>query len=266
MIALRQAWIESPCTSESYLHLVGDFDRYGRCVVDNSQNLLILHPDHLISSTVVGDSFTCTRKAVLQDRVKATSEANQSTIYGHMLHEIFQEAMKANRWDDEFMTVTIERLAIQYLETLFEVQIELAVAVEHLKTRVADLQAWAEIFISARPRVSFTGRMADKANFRKPDAVIKDRNGAQLLMSINKLLEVEEKIWSPRCGLKGNVDATVQVSLDDGSNQRTLTVPFELKTGKHQSAAHKAQTSLYTLLLSDRYGMSLKPSVDIGNG
>ena len=74
-------------------------------------------------------------------------------------------------------------------------------------------------------------------------------------MSINKLLEVEEKVWSPLYGLKGNVDATVQVVLNNGNEERTLTVPFELKTGKHQSAAHKAQTSLYTLLLSDRYGM-----------
>ena len=74
-------------------------------------------------------------------------------------------------------------------------------------------------------------------------------------MSINKLLEVEEKVWSPLYGLKGNVDASVQVVLKNGNEEKTLTVPFELKTGKHQSAAHKAQTSLYTLLLSDRYGM-----------
>ena len=90
---------------------------------------------------------------------------------------------------------------------------------------------------------------------KKPNAVVRDRNGAQSLMSINKLLEVEEKVWSPLYGLKGNVDATVQVLLKDGNEEKTLTVPFELKTGRHQSAAHKAQTSLYTLLLSDRYGM-----------
>lgn len=71
-----------------------------------------------------------------------------------MLHEVFQEAMRANRWDDDFMIATIENLSAQHLETLREIQIELAVAVEHLKTRVADLQAWAEIFICARPRVS----------------------------------------------------------------------------------------------------------------
>ena len=87
--------------------------------------------------------------------------------------------------------------------------------------------------------------------------MVKDRNGAQALMCINKLLEVEEHIWAPTFGLKGNIDATVQIQLEDNDGKRTLTVPFELKTGKHQSAAHKAQTALYSMLLSDRYGICL---------
>lgn len=86
---------------------------------------------------------------------------------------------------------------------------------------------------------------------------MKDRNGAQALLCVNKLLDVEEKIWSPVYGLKGMIDATVQVVMQDGVEERTLTVPLELKTGRFPSAAHKAQTALYTLLLSDRYGISL---------
>ena len=76
-------------------------------------------------------------------------------------------------------------------------------------------------------------------------------------MCVNKLLEVEEKVWSPLYGLKGNIDATVQVMLKNDQSEKTLTVPFELKTGKCVNASHKAQTSLYTLLLSNRYGGSL---------
>jgi DNA replication ATP-dependent helicase Dna2 len=83
---------------------------------------------------------------------------------------------------------------------------------------------------------------------------VRDRNGATALMSVNKLLDVEEKLWSPVYGLKGMVDATVQVSMKDGDDDRILTVPLEIKTGKFPNAAHKAQTALYTLLLSDRYG------------
>lgn len=84
---------------------------------------------------------------------------------------------------------------------------------------------------------------------------MKDRNGTQALMSINKLLDVEEHVWSPMFGLKGNIDATVQVGMNDGGEVRTLTVPLEVKTGRNNSnASHNAQTALYTLLLSDRYG------------
>jgi len=78
-------------------------------------------------------------------------------------------------------------------------------------------------------------------------------------MSINKLLDVEEHVWSPQYGLKGNIDATVQVVMRDQSGERVLTVPFEVKTGKNTTnASHQAQTALYTLLLSDRYGKPQK--------
>ena len=152
VIILRQAWIDTPCLPDSYVHLIGDFDRLGQCVVDNTQNLLILHPDQLISSTAIGDSFTCTRKAVLEARVKATSDANQATLYGHLLHEIFQEALKANKWDDGFMISLIESIATQNLESLFELQIELPIAIEQLRARAVDLQAWADIYVAAKPK------------------------------------------------------------------------------------------------------------------
>lgn len=76
-------------------------------------------------------------------------------------------------------------------------------------------------------------------------------------MSVTKLLDVEEHVWSPMYGMKGNIDATVQVTMKDGSQRRTLTVPFEVKTGKNATSNHQAQTSLYNLLLSDRYDIEI---------
>lgn len=75
-------------------------------------------------------------------------------------------------------------------------------------------------------------------------------------LSINKILDIEENIWSPTFGLKGKIDATVQVVLRGGRNDgATLTVPLELKTGKKSKVmSHRAQTMLYTLLMTDRYG------------
>jgi len=76
-------------------------------------------------------------------------------------------------------------------------------------------------------------------------------------MCVSKLLDVEEHVWSPMYGLKGNIDATVQVTMKDGKDSRTLTVPFEVKTGKSVNASHRAQTALYNLLLSDRYDIDV---------
>ena len=154
-VTLRQSWLDSPCTTGSYIHVLGTFDKSGQCIIDDAHNILILHPDHLISATVVADSFSCTRRAVLQDRVKATNESNEPQVYGHILHEIFQEALKANRWDTEWLITTITAIASRYLETLFEINVAMTNAIEHLTSKVPEIQSWAEIFVTARPRVSY---------------------------------------------------------------------------------------------------------------
>ena len=153
IVTLRESWFNSPCTPDSFIHILGVFDKNGQCVIDDMHNILILHPDHLISATVVADSFSCTRRAVLQDRVKATNEANEPQVYGHILHEIFQEAMKANRWDTIWLAHKIEVIASRYLETLFEINVDMSKAIEHLKSKVPEMQSWAEVFVTARPRV-----------------------------------------------------------------------------------------------------------------
>lgn len=77
-------------------------------------------------------------------------------------------------------------------------------------------------------------------------------------MSINKLLDVEEHIWSPKFGMKGNIDATVVATTIDDEGRALQTLPLEFKTGKNNSSvSHQAQTALYTLLLSNRHGLFL---------
>lgn len=118
--------------------------------------MLILHPDHLISATVVADSFGCMRRAVLQDRVKATSKANAPMLYGTILHELFQEAMKANRWDSGWLHDTIEKLLPSKYETILEIGYTCEYVIDYLKSKIPELQAWAEIFVRVEPRVSVT--------------------------------------------------------------------------------------------------------------
>ncbi|KAK8037880.1 hypothetical protein PG994_014647 [Apiospora phragmitis] len=241
-VHLRGDWVDTAVSPESFIHIIGAFEASGKCIIDNNQNILILHPDQLISATVVADSFTCMRRAVLQDRVKATSEASAPLVYGTLLHEIFQEAMMANQWTGPFLNKLILNISERHVEDLYKIRVSMSDAREHLRSKMPELSSWAAAFVSGQP---------------KADAVVQGRNGDKALMCVSKLLDVEEHVWSPMYGLKGNIDATVQVTMRDGPQKRTLTVPFEVKTGHRATSNHQAQTSLYNLLLSDRYDIEI---------
>lgn len=152
-VSLRDDWIRTPVTVKSYVHVIGDFIN-NQCIIDDIHNILILHPDQLISSTVVADSFTCMRRAVLQDRVKATSESSAPLVYGTILHEIFQAAMMANRWDSDWLDDLIKTLVKRHLEDLYTIKVDIPQAVEYLKNKTCTLQDWAKLFVSSQPKVS----------------------------------------------------------------------------------------------------------------
>lgn len=145
--------------AKAFVHVIGIFDSAGRCIIDDNVNLLILHPDHLLSSTVVADSFGCTRRAVLQDRVKATSDSSAPLVYGTILHEIFQSAMLENRWGTEWLGELIEKTVMRHLEDLYTIKIEVPHAIEYLKSKMAELQCWAELFVSSKPNACLLLRL-----------------------------------------------------------------------------------------------------------
>ena len=154
VVHLRGSWVETPVTPKAFVHVIGLFDSSERCIVDDTNNLLILHPDHLLSSTVVADSFSCTRRAVLQDRVKATGDTSAPLVYGTILHEIFQAAILANKWDTEWLTELIENIAKKHLEDLYTIKLQVPQAVEYLLSKMPELQSWAELFVSLKLKVS----------------------------------------------------------------------------------------------------------------
>lgn len=153
-IHLRGDWFETPAHPKAYVHVIGDFSADGRCIIDDSQNILVLHPDQLVSATVVADSFSCMRRAVLQDRVKATSEATAPLVYGTMLHEIFQEALMANKWDLRFLSTIIDKVIEKHVEDLYKIKVSTSIAREHLQSKMTELSCWASAFVSSQPKAS----------------------------------------------------------------------------------------------------------------
>lgn len=94
--------------------------------------------------------------------MKATSRKNEPNVYGSILHEVFQEALKANSWDAESLNTIVEKTLLKFLESLFEIGHEdTNKAMEHLKSKLPELQSWATAFVKARPGVSVALAMRD---------------------------------------------------------------------------------------------------------
>ncbi|SMY20419.1 unnamed protein product [Zymoseptoria tritici ST99CH_1A5] len=252
-ITLRDSWAGTPISPGTIVHIaplktistdLPSSSPPGQLTISDADSspMLIVHPDHLLSATTIADSFDCVRKAVLQDRIKATSEGNKAMVYGKILHEIFQQALSANQWDKGFLANLVRTTVESNVEGLWELGMQdTNLAIEEVSAKMAELGAWAGVFV--RP-------------FPGPTALVDDRNGEKAQLSVSKLIAIEEHIHSPLYGLKGNIDATVQTTSVTGAH---YVYPFEVKTGKTtQSAAHQAQTALYTLLLADRYDVPVE--------
>lgn len=156
---LRESWYDTIVAEGDHLHLIGIFDSAGQCIVDNARNMVILHPDFLVSCTVVADSFGCTRKAVMQDRVKAAGDLNKSMVYGNILHALLQVALGANDFSTTFLNSNIDKLAVEHVESLYVLHEQIPVATEYLQSKLGLLQDWARTFLAVRPKVrnSYSG-------------------------------------------------------------------------------------------------------------
>lgn len=73
--------------------------------------------------------------------------------------------------------------------------------------------------------------------------------------TVEAIKDIEENIWSPRLGIKGKVDLTVQVKMQnkDRKGRTCKTLPLELKTGRPSgSAEHRGQVIMYSMIMSER--------------
>lgn len=152
---LRDAWLATHITPGAYVHLVGTFPLSGQMIVDDHQNMIIVHPDHLVSATAVANTIDCLRKAVLESRVKATSAVKPPLVYGNILHEVFQTAMHHNKWDLTYLHALVLTVVTRHVEQLYEAGAQdMNTALEEINSRMPELSEWASVFVGKEPKVS----------------------------------------------------------------------------------------------------------------
>jgi DNA replication ATP-dependent helicase Dna2 len=242
-------------------------------------NLLILHPDVLLSATAVSTVIRCTRRSYLQSKVKASGPSGEdspsdSLLMGKMLHEVLQSCLTGrpklakddtlvvksdadkHQEDSPFPTEWNGPSPTNFSSSFVREQIEsqLQASLEDILGAGLDTDSASDkLWEAAAPFGQFAQRylLPSKDGSPRGDALAVDvRSPVPPLIRVVQVLDVEEDIWSPMYGLKGFVDVSVEVEVSEGSGCPKVAVPE--KTGK----ASKAKGKTYVMPLELKTGRS----------
>ncbi|KAH7103214.1 Dna2-domain-containing protein [Auriculariales sp. MPI-PUGE-AT-0066] len=243
--------------SGDVLHVIGEFtsSKPRSIQLSVANGLLIQHPDVLLTATHVSNSHKCVRKPILGQLLPgAGPDASAAVTWGNMLHEVLQACFVAQRFDQTFIDLRIEDAINSSLDALTRLDVSAAFARAELNKRSAGLQAFAKRYVASTPQVNAI-RTALASGAVVDLGLAKNE---QALVALTRVNAIEEDIWSPRYGLKGKVDASMQTSVTEDGKTTEWTQPFEIKTGRSIAGLeHRAQTMLYTLLTAERYGVEV---------
>ncbi|TIC00373.1 hypothetical protein E3Q18_01187 [Wallemia mellicola] len=260
MVILSDDWLECPVKIDDKIHVTGEFDintsssqepiSNDRTIrVTAMNNLIILHPDILISVTKVADTAFCSRKALISERIRTVGEQkSKALVYGNVIHEVVQNCLND---DGDFSEKNVKKhlgttLRI-YLADLWESDLDFDASFAECIQKLVRVYNFGDTYFGDMPKVN--AEIYDPRSYNDPPT-----------LAINKVCAMEEDIWSPKYGLKGKVDATVQGSLNLKSQGvvNDVIMPLEIKTGKTTvGIEHRAQTMLYSMMIAERYDSTL---------
>ena len=242
-LELRDDWADTPLAPGDSVCVDAPWSFCGDATLRAAgPGRLVLHPEVLVSATAVAASLSCLRRAVLAERMGPGAPSTAS-LYGSATHALLQNALTAppealaagqlpSRCDAA--AVSIAAGAAASLQAVGQSEAALR---QHLSGAAPHAAAWVAALRGGGPPV-----MASRPR-GEPDAALE----------LQRVADVEEMVWAPRAGLKGQLDATVEARL--GAGQAARRAPLELKTGRFRAAAeHGAQVALYTVLLAERHG------------
>ncbi|KAK3141673.1 hypothetical protein QOZ80_4BG0336940 [Eleusine coracana subsp. coracana] len=248
-VHLCDEWFHSIVGPGDTVSVIGEFSDQGKCIVDHDSNLVVIHPELLISGTRVASSFHCPRRSVLDDRLKS-NEYSISALIGTMLHQVFQVGLLEDAPSWQFLEQQAKEVLLKNIDSLYACGASERNTYSTLIEAIPKILNWFKCFLK--------GAKYSNVDFGHSEG--------RKTVGVTEVMDIEEMAWAPRYGLKGIIDASVRSKIDScngGSYDRIM--PLEFKTGKGTSGQtameHSAQVILYTLLMTERY---LNKDIDSG--
>lgn len=230
-------WFFSNVLKGDVIHLIeANFSENKRTyVIDNEKGSIVVNPDLLLTSTNVSQANFCMRKAWLGSKFGGWFSQNTAMLIGTIVHQLFQEACVKKISSDTDLKKALVQIVKnkQILENCYAAGISSKELANQLLKFLPLIMTWIKKYILEGPSSIESGEKSVK---------------------VVKVHDIEENIWDIKHGLKGKVDATLEVQIHTKTNKFKTIVPLELKTGRASfSNEHRGQVLLYALMLESLY-------------
>ncbi|XP_076067685.1 DNA replication ATP-dependent helicase/nuclease DNA2-like [Oratosquilla oratoria] len=232
--SLSGLWIECQIKEGDIVNILNCKEVDNHFSIDNNQGLIIINPDYMMSGTSIVAGVFCRRKAILNEKFRGLESGNQVMIVGSLVHQLFQEVVKDNLINQARLQQLVDNLMSQsnMVRDMYGLELSEETVREEVLKYIPHIHRWANTYLK-KDAGKFQAQPAQKA-----------WNGR-----IEKIQDIEENLWSPKFGVKGKIDVTVEAKL--GCQSKVM--PLEIKTGRPSfSAEHKGQVILYSMMSSDR--------------
>ncbi|CCO32082.1 DNA replication ATP-dependent helicase Dna2 [Rhizoctonia solani AG-1 IB] len=237
-VILKDDWESTRIRVGDIINVLGEFDELPRktlvsdpedsvliptrtITISSAKNTLVLHPDLLLPITAISNASICPRKPLLSMMVPTPTfppsliplpssetpgdnpakgpgqdKSQEPLVWGNLLHEVVQDCLAAGTWSRSSISSAINRVLRDpaSLSQLFRVDRSLKEAEDELRQRAGGIEGFARRFI--RGAVPLEQKSKEE-------------------IEITGLHTVEEEIWSAAWGLKGKIDAAVEVVAED---------------------------------------------------
>eukprot|EP00934_Nitzschia_sp_Nitz4_P003179 Nitzschia sp. Nitz4//scaffold57_size113557//16663//21714//NITZ4_003983-RA/size113557-snap-gene-0.45-mRNA-1//-1//CDS//3329554822//3169//frame0 len=230
--------------------------------------VLIHHPDSLMTPTVVSETVSCPRRAVLRSRTGSTLLTNPSTLMGSLRHALFGVCMKEQNFELPFVQRHVHQIIRENAESLLGCGLSSSDAERQMLETMPILREFV------KQHTTFAG-VTTKSPSAEPSTHVLGHLGSDkgIHFATHATYSIEEPVVSPELALKGFVDAVLETSTKPAgpgrSEKKDSLMALELKTGHNQTSqhTHMGQLSLYILMLQGRYGIrpaNMPPSLSSG--
>jgi DNA replication ATP-dependent helicase Dna2 len=234
----------------------------GSFIINEFKGILILNPHFILSGTAILSSLHCLRKSTLNWKFKDNGMNTIHLVLGNLLHSLFQYAITNKKYKkDQLDTLLLDLLKKkQIVKQLYESEVSEETLLKEASQYLVSIEKWLQEHIKLP--------LTNQFEFGKKN--VNANNNVNKNLNVLKVQDIEESIWSPKYGVKGKLDLTLEVEIkphafknlklknkQNPSSFQSHIIPVELKSGRTTySIEHEGQVMLYSLLNEERKNMT----------